>query len=215
MLVASMSGGCAKIPQESVELSVLVGRDLTELHLSYDLLIHEYFNGLRAQRESYLTDKWIPKFVGNWLRIGRLQDMANGKVVWSAEDSDFAAPSPGQEGAQLVYSVQVWAEEAIRQIEKKRGELIGPLDEDEAKLRLKVSQAFANVTNANATITAHLTSIHKVSESQDEFLDAFDLRGTRDSINAALIEVSNNAQKGLEAVKEADGIVDEVAIKIQ
>ena len=120
----------------------------------------------------------------------------------------FARPTPGREGAELVYSVQVWAEEAVHQIQTKRAELMSPLDADEVELRADVSKAFANVINANATITALLVSVRKVKETQDEVLGAFDLRETRDAVNDRLIDISNKAQQGLQTIRRADGFVD-------
>ena len=207
-LVGLLSAGCAQVPQESAGLSTLVGQDIAALQVSYDQLIQRYFDSLRAQREAYLQTEWVPKFVGNWVENGRLIDMANSTVIWSDSADDFARPTPGREGAELVYSVQVWAEEAVHQIQTKRAELMSPLDADEVELRADVSKAFANVINANATITALLVSVRKVKETQDEVLGAFDLRETRDAVNDRLIDISNKAQQGLQTIRRADGFVD-------
>ena len=208
LLIGVLSASCAQLPAESVALSTLIGQDLAALQTSYDQLIQRHFDSLRAQREMYLQAEWIRQFVGDWMRNGRLLDIANGTIVWSETASDFVAPTPGVESAEMVYSIQVWAEEAVWQIQTKRAELMAPLDADEASLRADVASAFANVINANATLTAHISSVRRVRDAQNRVLDLFNLRQTRDDLNDRLIEISNRAESGLQDIRQADGFID-------
>ena len=54
LLVAFVATSCATVPKESVELSYLIGQDLTKLQHSYDLLIQERFADYRSRRIAYL-----------------------------------------------------------------------------------------------------------------------------------------------------------------
>ena len=57
---------CATVPQEAVELSYLIGRDMAALQQSYDLLLEQRFEDYRAQRTDYLENIWAPAFIAEW-----------------------------------------------------------------------------------------------------------------------------------------------------
>ncbi len=198
---------CANVPKEVVELSYRLGQDLGSLHDSYKTLVHQHFDSLRAQRIEYLENVWTPAFVAAWIEDGHLVAVATGKEVYSEEKSSFVLPTPGQEKPELLASVQMWSESALRQIDKKKGELLSPLDKDEKELVAAVAEAFARVIRGNAIITAHLNSLRNVQEVQDELLSALDLKDLRTTINTRLATASDKAQKALEEVKKADAIV--------
>ena len=107
-----------------------------------------------------------------------------------------------------------WADTAVYFIEQKRSQLIEPLNEEEKRLRDDVREAFARVIRGNAHITAHLNSLRKVHEVQDEMLDALDIKDLRDRINDVLVKASQTAVTGLEEIRMADGLVDESVKKL-
>lgn len=205
--------GCASVPSEVVELSALTGRDLVEVHSSYQTLIHEFYNQLRARRIDYLENTWVPAYIKDWVEEGRLRDVAAGKVVWD----DSVLDEDGNEMGDFVPSANVnnreerlldtilgWADAAVNDIADKRMELLDPLDKEEKNLRKEVDLAFANLIRANAATTAYLNSLVKVKAAQDQLLESFDLKETRDKINSALIKASNTAEEGLKEIKKAD-----------
>jgi hypothetical protein len=212
--VVAIGASCAEVPKEAVELSYQVGQDMARLYESYDALIHTRFEELRATRVAYLDNVWTPKFVADWVQQGRLVDVAQHKVVWSLQTSAFVAPTPGREDSELLTTVNDWSGRAIAHIERKRRALLDPIDHDEAELRAKVHEAFDRVIQANAYVTAHLASVAHVQSAQDDALKALGLKDLRDAINKGLIEASDKAAQGLEAVKNADQTVEKVADKI-
>ena len=176
--------GCASIPKEVVELSYTVGQDLEAVHSSYRNLIEEHFESLREQAIYFLENTWIPHYIKDFIEEGELVKRAQGsdpKIV--LED------------------VQLWVEVAIEEIEAKKRELIDPIDRDEKELLKLVDEAFSRLIRANATITAHLNSIRKVKEVQDEALKALELKELRDKINNELISASKRAEEALEKLK--------------
>lgn len=204
--------GCASVPSEVVELSALTGRDLVEVHSSYQTLIHEFYDQLRGRRIDYLENTWVPAYIKDWVEEGRLRDVAAGKVVWddnvldeNGEKGDFV-PSGNVDDteARLLDTILGWADSAVKDIADKRKKLIDPLDKEEKNLRKEVDLAFANLIRANAVTTAYLNSLVKVTAAQDQMLESFDLKETRDKINSALIKASNTAEEGLKEIKKAD-----------
>ena len=231
--------GCASVPSEVVELSALTGRDLVEVHSSYQTLIHEFYDQLRGRRVDYLENTWVPAYIKDWVEEGRLRDTAAGKVVWDdnvlnkdwVEESRLRDTAAGkvvwddnvlnekEKFGDFVLSVDVdvddretrlldtilgWADAAVKDIADKRKELLDPLDKEEKNLRKEVDLAFANLIRANAATTAYLNSLVKVKAAQDQMLESFDLKESRDKINSALIKASNTAEEGLKEFKKAD-----------
>jgi hypothetical protein len=204
--------GCASVPPEVVQLSALTGRDLVEVHSSYQTLIHEFYDQLRARRIDYLENTWTPAYIKDWVGEGRLRDVAAGKVVWddnvldaSGKAGDFVpSSSVDDKEARMLDTILGWADAAVYDIENKRKELLKPLDKEEKNLRKEIDKAFANLIRANAATTAYLNSLVKVQAAQDQLLESFDLKETRDNINAALIKASDTAAEGLDKIKEVD-----------
>jgi hypothetical protein len=206
---------CANVPKEVVELSYVVGQDLSVVHQSHKTLIHQHFESLRAQRIEYLEKVWTPAFVSAWVNDGHLVNIATGKEAYSEAKGTFVSPSPGREKVELLDSVHMWASAAIEQIEKKRSTLLAPLAADEKELTAAVDEAFARLIRGNATITAHLNSLRKVQEVQDDFLKALDLKDLRQKIHEGLANASDKAQRGLEAMQRADGALINVGGKLK
>ena len=176
VLLVGCVAGCAHVPPEAVKLSYQIGQDLPRLHESYDSLVHQRFEDFRARRKAYLDEVWTPDFLPRWIEKGRLVDVANGTVVWSFDTASFVRPTPGQERSQLLSTISEWSAQAVGKVEKKRKELLDPLDQDEKELRRQVQEAFTRVVQANAYITAHLQSLRDVEEAQDEALKALDIK---------------------------------------
>lgn len=197
MVIAIIASGCATVPKEVVELSYRMGEDLEAVHSSYITLIRRHFDGLRAQSMAVLEDKWTPAFLKDFIQRGEL--------VKSAQSSDPKI---------VLEDVQDWASVAIDTIEAKRRELLEPINKDEEGLLKAVDEAFGRLTLANATITAHLNSLRKVQEVQDETLKALNLKNLREKIDAALVSASEKAQKAMVKLKEAEGTLDKAKEKM-
>lgn len=186
--IAILASGCATVPKEVVELSYTMGEDIEAVHSSYVALIRKHFNGLRAQTMAVLEDKWIPAFLEDFIQSGEL--------IKSAKGTDPKI---------VLEEVQDWAAIAIENIEAKKKELIDPINRDEEELLKSVNEAFNRLTIANATITAHLNSLRKVQEVQDDALKALNLKDLRKKIDTALVSASEKAEKAMVKLKEAEG----------
>lgn len=196
--------GCGSVPKEVVELSYVMGEDLHSMNSSYEKLIHEYFENLRSQRRNYIDDVWYPRFLENWRDDGELVEIAKGKLIFSEKTNGLINTPTGTDPKESLETLNDWVDFALYAYEVKENELIKPIDDDENMLRTNVNQAFMRLVRANSTITAHLNSLRKVNEVQDEVLGALNIKDLRDKINDALVKISVDAKDSLEKVKEAD-----------
>lgn len=184
-LVVLLLVACASVPKEVVELSYTVGQDLDAVHASYRALIHTHFDDLRSRVNTFLEDQWVPAFLSDFIERGQL--------VESARGNDPKA---------VLEDIGVWVESAMEEIEDKRRTLIAPIRTDEAVLMSSVDEAFDRLTRANAVITAHLNSLRKVQEVQDEALKALRLQDLREVIDQRLVAASDATQKAIEKLAE-------------
>jgi hypothetical protein len=199
------SAACASVPKEVVELSYRMGQDLEGVHTSYIALVHDHFDRLRQARLDYVEKEWAPVMIRGFIDDGQLVQMAKGTVVFSG--GNFIAPDPANKETQLLDSVGTWARSAVRKIEAKKTSLIDPLNTQEVALSKAVNDAFDQLNRGNSTITAHLNSLRKVQEVQDDALSALHLKDLRDTINNKLVQVSDLAAKELDDVRKVDKVV--------
>jgi hypothetical protein len=210
-----MFTGCASVPKEVVQLSYQIGDDFSSIQVSYKKLVHDHFEMLRGQRIQYLNNEWTPTYIRRWVEDGRLRDVVKGDIVWSEEKADFIKPVAGNEDDGLLRTVNFWSLAAVAEIENKKKELLEPLNKQEEQLTSWIDDVFNRLYRGNATITAHLNSLRKVQEVQDDALAALHMKDLSDKINNTLITASDKAKEGLEAVRKADGLVQETGKKIQ
>jgi len=117
---------------------------------------------------------FIPNYINNYVKTGKLVKNATNKRV------DL---------------VEAWARLAVETIDKERITRLEPINTAEKELLISVNDAFDKAIRANTTVTAHLNSIRKVKEVQDEILESLQLKDVRNKINNALIKISIKAKE--------------------
>jgi len=208
ILVIIVLGGCATVPQETIELSYVMEENIAALKTSYIALVNTHFDLLEKVRIDYLESEWIPKFIEEWVNDGRLIDIASGKVIWSDERSDFIQPGRGMEMQGLLTSTTSWAIAAIEIIEEKRAELINPLEDQRKELLFMIEEGFDRLLRGNIAITAHLNSIRKIKEFQNKTFETLKLGDLQKEIDRRLHDISKYADQGLDAIRKADGFLN-------
>ena len=99
--------------------------------------------------------------------------------------------------------LEYWARGAIEDIDNKRREFLEPLKKREDALLADLDDAFGRVIRANATVTAHLNSVLKVQDLQDDILDSVGLKDIRDKINDGIVGASDFAAEVTKEIEDA------------
>ncbi len=206
ILLLGMSG-CGSVPKEVVELSYTTGKDLVSIHKSYDSLIHQFYENLRSQRQQYLDDVWYPQFLSNWRDDGELVAIAKKEKVWSVKDEKLVPTPTGTTDEEHMDTLNEWVNFSLYAYEVKEEALFLSLNQEEAELRKNVNDSLNRLIKANAAITAHLNSLRKIKEIQDDVLKALDIEDLREKIDSTLIAASKGAQDSLDEIKVADAKV--------
>lgn len=214
VILVVITEGCATVPKEIVELSYITGKDLQSIYVSYDTMIHQFYENMRSQRRVYLDDVWYPRFLENWRDDGELIAIAKGEKIWSVTDEKLILTPAGSDPVEKLNTLNDWVTYALYAYELKESNLLKSLNDEEKELRIQVKQSFDRLIKANATITAHLNSLRKVQEVQDEALEALDIKQLRDNINDSLINASKKAEESFKKVKEADSKIDDLVLTI-
>ena len=210
-LLIIVLGGCATIPQETIELSYVMEENIAALKTSYIAMVNTHFDLLEQIRIDYLEKEWLPKFcIKEWINVGRLTDIATGKVIWSEELRSFIQPEKGKETEGLLTSMTFWTTALIEQIEEKRKELISPLEDQRKELLFIIEEGFDRLLRGNMAITAHLNSIRKIEEFQNKTFEALKFGDLQKEIDKRLHDISRYTDQELEAVRKADGFIDTV-----
>ncbi|CAK3388558.1 hypothetical protein [Vibrio crassostreae] len=198
-----LSACAATVPKEVVELSYKMNQDMTHVEHAYTDLVRQHIAVLKKQREDYLYNEWVPDLLEDWIEEGMLIEMAQGKVVYDNQVEDFVSVDKPDRIAQL-NSIKDWALVATDEIEAKRRELLAPLEQAEITMIANIQQSFGLMKQGNQTITAHLNSIREVQDVQNQLLESVDLEQLRNNINQKLSELSDQAEQGLDKVRELD-----------
>ncbi len=206
---------CAHVPPEAVQLSYQLGQDLESLYASYDEMIHDRFEELRARRTAYVDQEWARVYLAKFIEKGRLVEMAQGAVVLDVGHTRFVPPTAGREKLELLDSVAAWSRSAVRGIERKRAELVAPLDDQERAVRRDLREAFGRLLHANAYVSAHLASASGVQQQQDELLQRLGIKELRDRIDGQLVKASEDAAAALQRIRAGDELVDEITEEAQ
>jgi len=186
-------GSCATVPNEVVRLSSTLGDDIVATQTSYELLIADHFEHLRTQVNVFVDTRWRPAFLRRFIQSTKLTALVKD-------------PDPNK----VLDNVNDFAVVAIEQIDKRRSELLAPIDEDEKALKLSVDEAFNRMLRANTAVTAHLSSLRKVQEFQDQLLSAAGVAELRNKINEGLIKASTKTQEAINGVAKADKLITQI-----
>lgn len=177
-------GSCASVAPESVELSYILGQDIESLHQSHRELIARYFEALRKQVDDSIDRIFVPAYINGFVVSGKLMQHAQN---------------------QRADLVEAWARIAVAKIDRERQLRLQPVLEAEREARLMVDAAFDKAIRANATITAHLTSVVKTQRSQDEMLASLGLKDMREKLNQSLAGASQKVRRIVGEIEDAKG----------
>ncbi len=178
---------CASVPKEAVILSHTVGEDIQQLHVGYRKSVQFSFEQMRQAGLAVIDERWTPIYLKDFIKNGGLVEFAQ------ADNTE---------------AVEYWARRAIRDIDTKRQEFLQPLKQSEDKLLTDIDEAFSRTIHANAAVTAHLTSVVKIRNMQDEVLAAVGVKDIRDKINNGIVQASNFAADAIKEIEDATAILE-------
>lgn len=151
-------GGCASIPPEAPELSAQLGARISSLESAHVRLLQEFFLEKKRKVDDFIQEVWVPVFAQEFFGDSRVDAMWK-QVVQSQDPKD------------RVKFITLVGPKLQEKINRKRTELIQPLDELEAIIKNKLKSEYDQTRAINNTLTAFLQSASKVEENRKRYLD--------------------------------------------
>lgn len=151
-------GGCASIPPEAPELSAQLGSRISSLEFAHVRLLQEFFSEKRRRVDDFIQEVWVPIFAQEFFGDPRVEDMWK-QVVQSQDPKD------------RLKFITLVGPKLQEKINKKRVDLIQPLDELESTIRTRLKSEYDQTRAINNTLTAFLQSASKVEENRKRYLD--------------------------------------------
>lgn len=159
ILVATLVlGGCASIPPEAPELSVQLGARISSIEVAHVHLLEEFFLEKRRRVDDFIQSIWVPEFANEFFNESGI-DAVWKQVIQSQDPQD------------RLKFITLVGPKLQEQINRKRIELIQPLDELEATIKNKLKSEYDQTKAINNTLTAFLYSASKVEENRKRYLD--------------------------------------------
>lgn len=173
--------GCATIPPEAPSLSSELGKRISALESANLTLLNRYFDQKRVEVDRFIQEVWLPEFASELFQKPFMSNAWN--VIVSENDKKQRLMFLIKTGPKL--------QEAVN---KKRVELIQPLDELERIIASNIKAEYEQARGINNSITSFLLSAAEVAENRDRYLE---MVGVTDSKLATLIDRTDTAVSGL------------------
>lgn len=194
---------CASIPRETVTLSKTIGADLQVLHDSHRNMVQLYYSGIKANINTFIDDVYAP-FVIHHVLESELNKHKDGESSIYGIIEQAGKTGRRSETEEALNVMLEFQEEANKQINTKRNELLSPILYQESEILSTIDQSYQNTIYANATLTAYLVSARKVKESQNEALGIVSLNGLDTTVTNRLVELSGYVDMALEKGEKID-----------
>lgn len=150
-------GGCATIPPEAPELSAQLGTRISSLEAAHIRLLQEFFLEKRQRVDDFIQKVWVPIFAQEFFSDPKLDSIWK-QVVQSQDPND------------RLKFITLVGPKLQEKINRKRIELIQPLDELERTITNRLKSEYDQTRAINNTLTAFLYSAAKVEENRKRYL---------------------------------------------
>lgn len=194
-LLALLPACSPQVPPQTVELSLAIGERITASEVSHEALVRELFDQSRGRIQDFLEYRWTPEFLANFTRDAELLSLLEDPTIGDDERGAI---------------VLDFAEAAVVEIERKRRELLGPLDGLEAEALREIRASYADLRAMNVSVTGYLQSIHDLSEIQEDILDRLRLQRVRDAALDEVTALNRALEQAIAGAGEVEDVIGDI-----
>lgn len=196
--------GCAQVPEQSVELSATVGRDVAAIKESHIALVNIYYDNLITNINQFVDDVYLPYQIQKTLEDGDIREPLMDSIQNASRPDDS-----GKEQKNAFEFLKIFHTIVYTEVEDYRKLKLAPVLKQKQDLLTNIDKAYSQVLYANQIVTGHLSSIVKVHDAQNEFLAEFDIHDLRTTLgtdaatlNSKIVELTDKAKKAGDDVDE-------------
>ena len=216
LAIICLLNSCVSVPKETVQLSRIIGTDLTVLQNSHTTMVELFYNEIINNINAFIEEVYAP-FIINYVLKGELKNYKNnvspsifGVINKAASDGAGKA-----ETGEVLVEMSNILKAANTRIEKKRNELLDPIQKQKDAMLRNINTSYENTRRANSSVTNYLQSVLSLKESQREILSIVGLKGMDEALNNTLLKVSEVTKSLLIEGKEIDIESDDAFNKIK
>ena len=212
---------CVQIPQESVDLSTQVGKDIALSHNSHRETIKVLFSRIRSDANRFIDEVYAPYQIREAIK----NDMQNANSENPADKSAslligiqqaFDRNASDAQRKAMLEGMEALISELHENIENKRLDLLSPINAQERNYLSLIDKNYSQVLSANAVITSYLSSAVKVTESQKQILKDAGLKKDLNEISGRKIaEVSDKISEIVGKAKRVDDTAQSVETSLK
>ncbi|KZB63137.1 hypothetical protein AUP42_01725 [Thalassospira lucentensis] len=195
LVIVVFLNGCAEIPPETMELSDTVGRDLGTLEEANLALVDTLFERMERDVDQFIDTQYRPAYVRKLVEEFGLVDEIN---LALSEQPDA-----------VLIVLEEFVSAAVEDVDNKRSELLEKIRQQHNGVRTEVERSFNQVRTAQSVIGAHLASVMKVHDMQDDLLEKAGLEDARHKIASETAEVSRKISQLTDKGSDFEGTWDE------
>lgn len=213
-VIIGISTSCATVPKETVSLSKAIGSDLAVLQNSHREVIELYYGKIKEDIDTFIDEVYSPFIIHYVLKI-ELENYKKGEPSLFTSIENAGKIGGQAETDEALKTMLEFQDAANVQIQSKRKELLNPILKQEKEIIRNINHSYENVIHANSTLTAYLTSISKLKESQQEALSIAKLDGSDSLVTSSLVKVSELVTEAMAKGKKIDIKSDQAYSKMK
>lgn len=208
--------GCLQVPKASVELSTTVGRDIETAREAHRNLAKALFARMKRDVNRFVDGVYAPHQIQVAL-AGEKTAQANGNKdnLFSKMETALAHPADAQAQTDVLDMTQMLVESVRDDIEAFRAERMKGILQQESEVMAAIDGTYDQILRGNAVVTAHLASVVKVNDVQDDLLKRAGAKDLRELVGVKLSETSVKLGQFVDKAKKVEGKIDEAKPKVE
>jgi len=148
---------CAVLPKATVEMSVLMDKQINALEENHLHLVNLYFDQREKSALNFLNKEWYPVYLNNFIQQETVA------TIWNQSLSDSKTED---RVAKMKLITQV-TQEAYMQM---RDSLLGPLSLSRKKMIELIGDEYRKTKAMNSAITNNVASVNEIQEKRKELI---------------------------------------------
>jgi len=226
-----VSSACISAPKETVHLAEVVDSQIAAMQVSHEKFVGLYYDGLRTDVDTFMRERWAPQFLSNvvsgqgtggkqfredldqayelasfdWSTVG-VSDNTNREITEAVTAA--VAKLAVEENAKIAGVLIEFSEAAQVQIDKKRAELMEPINVQEARVMHQLRKSYADLQRGSAAIKGYLASAVKLAEEQDQIME---MLGVLDEQRKLLDGAAEASEMAASALAKTDDVQDAIS----
>jgi len=190
---------CATLPKETVEMSVMLEQQISTLETTTISITDKYFEEQQKKAVDFLDNEWYPYFLNQFFK--------SDKVIIGCDDmiKDTIMSSK-------IEKMKILTEAVQGEYMLMRDYLFVPINKTHDELITEIRTEFQLAKTINNSMTNNISSISQLQEKRKEvFSKIVDYNKLQAKMDTAILKVENilnNAQVGLNLIKQNDSTIN-------